>query len=130
MSLLGSNIPIMSFQENAATRYSTTSRALVRFEGTPVYLNERQLSGAGNNDLNVAEGREPERALVGRKRTSATDCRPRLLVPNAPHGYASLIATRQKRQPALTLLSGTARLSCIHAGFGPGNTAAGCVELV
>jgi hypothetical protein len=57
MSLLGSNIPIMPFQENAATRYSTTSRALVRFEGTPVYLNERQLSGAGNNDLNVAEGR-------------------------------------------------------------------------
>jgi hypothetical protein len=57
MSLLGSNIPIMSFQENAATRYSTTSRALVRFEGTPVYLNERQLSGAGNNALNVAEGR-------------------------------------------------------------------------
>jgi hypothetical protein len=60
MSLLGSNIPIMSFQENAATWYSTTSRALVRFEGTPVYLNERQLSGAGNNDLNVAEGRETD----------------------------------------------------------------------
>jgi hypothetical protein len=30
----------------------------VRFEGTPVYLNERQLSGAADNDLNVADGRE------------------------------------------------------------------------
>jgi hypothetical protein len=35
---------------------------LVRFEGTSVYLNERQLSGAGDNDLNVAHGREADLA--------------------------------------------------------------------
>jgi hypothetical protein len=29
-----------------------------RLEGTPVYLNEGQRSGAGDNDLNVAEGRK------------------------------------------------------------------------
>ncbi|MDF3064311.1 MAG: hypothetical protein K0S06_4420 [Microvirga sp.] len=57
MSLLASNIPILSFQENAAHGIAPQAG---RFEGTPVYLNERQLSGAGDNDLNVAEGREAE----------------------------------------------------------------------
>jgi hypothetical protein len=40
-----------------------------RFEGTPVYLNERQRSGAGYNDLNVAaEGRN----LAGLGRSACT----------------------------------------------------------
>ena len=39
-----------------------------RLEGTPVYLNERQRSGAGDNDLNVAEGRN----LAGIERSACT----------------------------------------------------------